>query len=171
MFQDLASIADIIGALGVMISLVFVGLQVMQANKQSRIAARQEQVVSTGHIHRMIADDSQLADIWSRAVAGQDITPSEQTRLVAYLMFVERMQEGLYWQYADGEIDAELWEAHRRHARAAQNVPFVVAFWKIRAKYFSERYQKFREEETAKVGEDRLRYDVMPAAKPEAKKP
>lgn len=171
MFQDLASIADIVGALGVMISLVFVGLQVMQANKQSRIAARQEQVVSTALISRLIAENAQLSDIWTRAIAGLELTPAEQTQLVGYLMVVERMQEGLYWQYLDGEVDEELWQAHRKQARAAQNFPVVAAAWKLRKGFFSERYQKFREEETAKVGEDRIRYDVTPVAKPEAKKP
>ena len=171
MFQDAASIAEVIGAIGVMISLVFVGLQVMQANKQSRNAARQEQVVATGLISRVLAEDAQLSDVWTRALAGLELTPAEQTQLVAYLMFVERMQEGLYWQYLDGQVDEELWQAHRRHARAAQSFPVVAATWKLRKTFFSERYQKFRDEETAKVGDDRIRYDVTPAAKPEASEP
>lgn len=166
MFQEAASIAEIIGAIGVMISLVFVGLQVMQANKQSRVAARQEQVVATGLISRVLAEDAQLSDIWTRAIAGLEMTPAERTRVVAYLMFVERMQEGLYWQYLDGQVDEELWQAHRRHARAAQNFPIVATTWELRRSFFSERYQKFRDEETGKAGDDRLRYDVMPAASP-----
>ncbi|HEV7693576.1 MAG TPA: hypothetical protein VGO52_22265 [Hyphomonadaceae bacterium] len=171
MFQDAASIADIIGAIGVMISLVFVGVQVMQANKLARSAAIREQNAAMARVSQVFGENRELADIWVRARAGREVTETEQAQLIASLTYIERIQEGLYWQYLEGQIDRELWEAHRRQTRAAQNNPLVQAIWSARKDWYSTRYRDYRDGETAKAGETTIRYDILPAASPPAEPP
>jgi hypothetical protein len=62
MLQDLASLAEIIGAIGVMVSLIFVGLQVMQANQLAREAAEQKQIEAIGSLSRIIAENPRLRE-------------------------------------------------------------------------------------------------------------
>lgn len=173
MLQEAGSIADLIGAVGVIVSLIFVGLQLQQSNRLARNAARQQQIAAMGRISEVISGDAGLSDILTRAVAGRELSAAEEARLVAYITHMERIQEGLYWQYQDGQVDPELWEAHRRMTRAAQNLPFVRTVWAARKHYFSKRFQEFRDQEEASAGEAVLRHSIQPLAKPttEATKP
>ncbi len=158
-----ALIAEIVGAVAVVISLVFVGLQVAQANDLARDAAEQKQIESMGRLSLVVVENPQLADVMARATAGLDVSPGEQLHLTSYLMFVERTQEALYWQYLNGQIDPGLWEAHRLQGQAAQNSPLIQAIWQSRKAFFSKRYREFRDEETRKAGGATLNYDVLPA--------
>lgn len=160
--RQAALIAEIVGAVAVIISLIFVGVQVSQANDLARDAAEQKQIESMGRISLVVVENPQLADVMARATAGLDVSPGEQIQLTSYLMFVERTQEALYWQNLNGQIDPELWEAHRLQARAAQNNPLVQTIWESRKAYFSKRYREFRDGETGKAGGATFDFDVFP---------
>ena len=158
MFQDAAAIAEVVGAIGVMISLVFVGLQVAQANKLARSAAQQKQIESIRDISRLMIENPVLADILTRK-PGVEMTGSERVLAVAFMSYAERMWEGLYEQYRQGLIDPQTWEAHRRQARAVQAEPLNEAVWQLRKGWYSERYQKFRDADGAGPTPSKLSYD------------
>jgi hypothetical protein len=169
MLQDFASIADILGAVGVMVSLVFVGIQLMQANKLARSAAQQKQIESIRDISRMMIENPVLGDILTRK-PGAEMSDRERVTAVAFMSYGERMWEGLYEQYRQGLVDPETWEAHRRQARAVQADPLNQAVWKLRKHWYSERYQKFRDADNASTT-DRLSYDLDPPKPPEPSAP
>ena len=171
MLQEAGSIADLIGAVGVIVSLIFVGLQLRQANKLARSAARQQQITEMGRMSEIISENGELSDILSRGAAGRELSAAENARLVAYITHMERIQEGLYWQYQDGLVDPELWEAHRQMTRAAQNLPIVRAVWTARKHYFSKRFQEFRDQEQTKAGDAVLTHSVQTTAGPTASPP
>jgi hypothetical protein len=157
MVQDAASIADIIGAIGVMISLVFVGLQVAQANKLARAAAQQKQIESVRDLSRVMIENPHIAPLVGKRDA--ELTPAERVFAVAFTTYSERTWEALYEQYRQGLVDSEVWEAHRRHARSVQADPVNQAVWKLRKHWYSERYQKFRDADGANPA-DKLGYDL-----------
>lgn len=157
MFQDLASIADIIGAIGVMISLVFVGIQVMQANKLARAAAQQKQIESLRDISKLLIENREIAPMLMGQHSGE-LTPEQRLLVVSFMSYGERMWEGLFEQYRAGLVDPETWEAHRRQARAVQADPLNQAVWKLRKHWYSERYQKFRDGDQAATS-DKLSYN------------
>jgi hypothetical protein len=159
MFQDLAAVAEIIGAIGVMVSLVFVGIQMMQANKLARAAAQQKQIESLRGISQLVMENPLLADILGRG-PGAELTGSERVFVVAFMSYAERMWEGLYEQYRLGLVDPETWEAHRRQARAVQLEPLNQAVWKLRKHWYSDRYQKFRDTDDVRASADKLSYEL-----------
>lgn len=164
MLQDAASIADILGALGVMVSLVFVGIQVMQANKLARAAAQQKQIESVRDITRLLIEHPMIGELLTRDPK-RELTDVERVVVVAFMTYGERTWEALYEQYRQGLVDEEMWEAHRRQSRAVQAHPLAEAVWKLRKQWYSERYQKFRE--AAGAGQaDKLSYDLDTPAQP-----
>lgn len=170
MFEDAAAIAEVVGAIGVMISLVFVGLQMQQANKLARNAAQQKQIESIRDISRLIIENPVIGDLLTRK-PGAELTPSERVFLFAFMSYGERMWEGLYEQYRQGLVDPEVWEAHRRQARAVQADPLNEAVWQVRKGWYSERYQKFRDADSAGPMPTKLSYDLEAPAAPPAQPP
>lgn len=170
MFQEAAAIAEVVGAIGVMVSLVFVGVQMMQANKLARAAAHQKQIDAIREISRLIIENPQIADFLTRKPSAE-LTPSERVIAVAFMSYGERMWEGLYEQYRQGLVDPETWEAHRRQARAVQADPLNQAVWQLRKNWYTERYRKFRESDQAQPIADRLSYDFDRPGSPPAADP
>ena len=153
MFQDLASIADILGAIGVMVSLVFVGLQMAQANKLARSAAQQQQIDAVARLSRQPIEAPGFADMYARANLGETLTLEERIKLEAVLVYVDRVWEGLYLLYLDGQIEPHLWEAHRAQALSALlRYPAARAVWNARREWFTPRYRAFRDAELATDG-------------------
>jgi hypothetical protein len=145
MFQDVAAIADVVGAVAVVVSLIFVGLQLKQANRLAREAAEQKQIESIGTLSRILAENPHLAELWARALAGEKLSPAEQVSATSMITYGQRIWEALYYQYRAGRVSQELWDAHRTQAKAIENSPMSRAVWEQRKQWFSKSYREFRD--------------------------
>lgn len=151
-----ALVAEIIGAAAVVVSLVFVGLQLNEANKLARSAATKAQIDQLTEYGR-VTFPANAAELVTKVRLGQPLTPVEQTQMGLMQAYIERSQEGLYYQYLDGKIDPDLWEAHRAQIRATQvNNPYDEAFWSAGKNFYSPRYREFREADKRKATADKL---------------
>lgn len=157
-----ALIAEIVGAVAVVISLVFVGLQLAQANELAREAAEQKQIESIGALSRIVAENPHIADLLARGQTGEPMTPAEQVAATSMITYGQRTWEALYYQYKAGRVSPELWEAHRHQARAMQNTPLGQMVWKQRKNWFSKSYQEFRDSDGAGENPGAVTYDLSP---------
>ncbi|HEV7690084.1 MAG TPA: hypothetical protein VGO52_04655 [Hyphomonadaceae bacterium] len=167
-----ALVAEVIGAAAVVISLVFVGVQVAQSNALAREAAEQKQIESINVISRLIIENPQLADAMARTQIGEELTPAEQVLMNSLGTFTERTWEALYLQYKAGRVAPELWEAHHSQAMETYGTPGIQDLWERRKHWFSKSYREYRDAEAAKAGDAfRLPYDGLikpPASQPES---
>lgn len=164
MLQDAGSIADLIGAVGVMVSLVFVGVQMAQANKLARSAAQQRQIDAVARLSRQPLEAPGFADLYARANLGMALTLEERIKIESVLVNVDRVWEGLHLLYVDGQIDKDLWEAHRTQALSALlRYPVARAVWNARKAWFTPEYRAFRDAELAATGGDVANYDYFEA--------
>ena len=65
--SDLASIAEIIGAAGVILSLIFVGIQLGEGNRETRLATLQ---AATDSEMTLQGEFLRYADIWQKIALG-----------------------------------------------------------------------------------------------------
>ena len=90
--QDLGSIGELIAAIATVVTLVYLAIQIRH---NSRALDRSNEFAQAGSIHDItllfnelnwrLASDGELADIQTRALAGEDLTPTESTRFVAFV--------------------------------------------------------------------------------------
>jgi hypothetical protein len=161
-----ALIAEIIGATAVVISLIFVGVQLMQANTLAREAAEQKQIQDVAAVSRLTVENPQLADVMAKGTTGAELSPEEMVLITAFNTFAERTWEGLYEQYRNGQVDPALWEAHRRMARAMEADPLNQQVWAQRKNWYSDRYRAFRDADGAGDPENRPTYSLKPVPVP-----
>jgi hypothetical protein len=158
-----AVIAEIVAAAAVVTSLIFVGVQLAQANKLERNAAMQRQIEAVTLLSRSVIDTPALSDMFVRANGGEQLTRDEQVKLEAFLLYADRTWEGLYLLYLDGQIDKDLWEAHRAQALPVNNALAAKAVWNARRGWFTPRYRAFRDNELATNADKLLNYDHFDA--------
>lgn len=85
--QELRSVGELIGGLGVIFSLVYVAFQVRQNSRQIQQNSRHLEAsmyhASGEGFNRwwtLLAQDDAVANLWQRGVAGEMLTPSERLR-------------------------------------------------------------------------------------------
>lgn len=161
--RSAALVAEIVGGLAVVVSLIFVGLELAQANKLERNAAMQRQIAAVTALQQSVTDQLDVVSALGRAARGEPLTPLERVKVEAYVMFSDHTWEGLYLQYLDGQVDKDLWEAQRTQARLINNNPVFRAVWNERRVWFTPRYRAFRDAEFASATSEEMNWDYFKA--------
>ena len=101
--SDWASIAEILGAAAIVISLIFVGLQISEGNRETRAASTQTALDS-----EMLLQATVLAhvDTWEKLATGVPLTDGVETRtgIILYNMLLT-LNENRYLQMRAGYLE------------------------------------------------------------------
>jgi hypothetical protein len=102
--SDLASLAEIVAAVGVILSLLFVGFQISDGNREIRAATIQATLDSEIAVQ---AEMLRYADTWEKVASGAPLSDRTETR-EAILLFnmLMTMNENLYLQFESGYIES-----------------------------------------------------------------
>ena len=116
--SEWASIAEVIGAAAVVLSLVYVGIQVRENTEEIRAANRQ-QLVARSHTATLgVSTSPELAGAVAKVINGERLSAAEQ---VQYGYFVRAMlydiQEA-YLLHQEGRLDDDYWETREAIFRA-----------------------------------------------------
>jgi len=106
--QEYALIAEIVGGIAIVLSLIFVGMQIRQNSEISQINAYQELVSQITVMNTLRVQDGEFADLFWRFDHGeQPLDDKERARLEAFLYMVFRQGDLAYRQYEKGLIDRD----------------------------------------------------------------
>ena len=126
--SEFASIAEIIAALGVIISLAFVGLQLNDGNNETRAATIQAASESESY---MLVTLIEHAGTWDKIIDGVPLASGEETRrgiLLFNLMMMEN--ENRYRQFNSGYLDSQSWDSRVLNLRAIVQLPMFKK-WRV----------------------------------------
>jgi len=85
-FQDWGIIAEIIGGIAVIASLIYVGFQIRQNTRINQGIATQNTYTSTQVIYSWFADNPGLVDLYCKFHQGEKLTVPEATRMFNILL-------------------------------------------------------------------------------------
>ena len=116
-----ASIAEMIAAIGVILSLIFVGLQLNEGNRETRAATIQAATDSEMLFQTQIL---RYADVWEKMIIGAPIEDGEEMRRAINLFNMAMTEyENRYLQFEAGYFDAHSWGARRISMQAFVTLP------------------------------------------------
>ncbi len=159
MLDTIYTLSQILAALAVIGSLIFVGLQVRQSNKMMRDAAIRNHAEKFQEISRVMFESPGLAELWAKG--GSDYASLDQVeriRFVNFVMWFMRILEELMVQHEQGLMDKDMWEANINIGRDALSLPGALKVYDIRKHNFSSRFQSFHAALTGR-GAARALYD------------
>lgn len=140
--QDWADVSQIIGAIAVVASLLFVGVQLRQNTKAVRAQTSQAHAVGYQQIIAGIAENGEVASIWRRGLADYDsLDPDERVRLLAFTSTLFRFYESSQVQMLRGMLDAEHWHTIEQQVSDLVTQPGIQAWWKLRRHWHSARFR------------------------------
>ena len=110
-----------IAAVGVILSLIFVGLQLSEGNRETRAATIQATTDSELFFQSQIM---RYADIWEKMISGAPLEDGPEMRRAIILFNIAMTElENRYRQYEAGYGDAQSWEARRNSIQTFVAMP------------------------------------------------
>ncbi len=108
--SELAAIAEILGLIAIVPSLIFVGIQLARANRETRARTIQSALDSQMHLISTILEHS---GTWDRMLADTSLAAGEETRtgILLYNLYMTEA-ESRYHQFRSGYLDPRSWEGH-----------------------------------------------------------
>ena len=142
--SEWGSIAEVVSAIAVVISLIYVGLEVHRNTVTQVQASTQALITDINRTYEIIAEDSELSCIYMRArVDFSDLSAHEQLRFSAFMMMATRSLEDLHAQWMEGLVDARIWAGFDRQMSESSQAPGFSQWWATRRQFFSDEFQAF----------------------------
>ena len=134
--------AQIISALGVVVSLLYVGYEIRQNTGAPRAATRQAVAETDLAFVAGPLDPALLARAESKRVTGQELTGAEELVLYERQHLNFRVFENAHYQFEIGLLEAEVWGRHLRIIESRLTTdPFAAAMWASNARFFTESFR------------------------------
>lgn len=144
--EQWAFVAQIISAVAVIASLVFVGFQLKQATAAIRATSSQAHSSLYTDLVQSIIDNADFARLWSIGLSEpKKLAEDEWIRFVAYASALFRLYESSRVQWLNGRLDEEHWHTIERQAADFGHLPGLKAAWGLRGHWFSPEFRAWFE--------------------------
>jgi hypothetical protein len=141
-WDAIGAIAELLGAIGVIASLVYLATQTRQNSSAVRMSNYMQLNTQLGSFVERIADDNERHDLWQRGNQSYDDLSAEErelyhTVLGSYFTHYETLQR--LWDR--GQIDAELYEEMFQSAVRMLEMPGPKHWWMRDSSWFAPSFR------------------------------
>ncbi|MDH5591026.1 MAG: hypothetical protein OEZ65_15830 [Gemmatimonadota bacterium] len=141
------ALSELLGAMAVVVSLVYLSRQVHQNTTAVRTANAVTVQGNFQQLARMFYTDRDIGDIVLRAMRGEgDLSPADRMAAYAYFFDFLKTAELAYYQFRNGDLDPPLWEASFEFYHAYFTTPGFKAYWAERRSAFVPLFQEAMDE-------------------------
>ena len=127
---DLASIGSFVSGIAVVVSLVYLAIQIRQAQKTQRALmhqARTERVINAA----LTSMQTEIADTVTKIVNNAELSPRELLQSYYYMRIQVAVVEDALWQYDAGFLDQESLDTAVLNLQRVMLFPAVRAAWQM----------------------------------------
>lgn len=142
--SEWASVAEIIGAIAVIFSLIYVGYQVNDNTSAIRSAAANDASVTMQTWYLEMGSNRQASDLWFNALTSPEPLPTHDE--FQFMMMMHAVLLGMQNSYLlsqEGTIDAEFREAITTAIVAVKDLPGMNRYWTQRRGFFHSGFAEY----------------------------
>jgi hypothetical protein len=141
--SDLASLGSFVNGLAVLISLVYLSIQVRQTKRNQQIAIRHSRASRIVQLQLALADAG-VADAWLHGSSHpQEITQTELGQFISLCRALFFHFEDSFYQREEGLLNDDAFETVVAGARLSARSPGWRAAWRIARPNFGGRFRDF----------------------------
>jgi len=157
-WDAIAAIGEILGAIAVVISLVYVAAQVGQNTKALRRSASAEAVAAIRDWNRDIAVNPELNRVYRQGIEGlASLTDGDRAQFGVIVFNLFKTFEDLQYQYLNGAMDPQVWSGWENIARVSLTSPGCREYYETRHSYFNPHFQEWMKRQSPDPGFEQLR--------------
>lgn len=138
MLQDLGNLGEFVGAIGVVVSLVYLARQMIQNTTSIRAASFNAMVENSIRLLEHAFRDSEFAAFLARAERSpEELTPEERVRWDSYMTAVYRHFGNLQYAHRVGTLDSQMWDAYEATLKDHLRTPSWGVWFQENRRLFS----------------------------------
>ena len=139
---DLASWGSLLSSVAVLVSLLFVGVQIRQSNRNQRSLMQQGRSARNVDLLCRLTDPK-LSELLLRVLRGETVTDSEYLMLYGYIASVFWSYEDSFLQFRSGTLDAKSWASDVATLKRLLKNPAYRAVWRAAKEAMASDYSSF----------------------------
>ena len=145
--SELAHIAEIVGALAVVVSLVYVGIQVNNSVDASRSVAVNDANVALQNWYHEVGSSQQASELFYRGlISSEALAPEEEFQFLMMFHGVFLAFQNSYWLTEEGTLDPELLNSLTAAILGTKDMPGTQRYWRQRKSYLNPNFGAYVDE-------------------------
>lgn len=143
--EQASYLSQVVGALAVLASLIFVGLQIRQNTHSQKIVAVSSLAAAIAAINVPAMQSPALGEALAKATRDWKSATREQRVLTHFFLFSYfKLCENAWYQHSRGSLDATQWAGWETMLRVFYHSPGVQAvWWPRRRRAYSPEFQSY----------------------------
>ena len=142
--EDLGSIGEFLSSIAVLVSLVYLAIQIRSSTETARTSTYQSVVSDFGALNRAMASTPDLSGMFANAMEDFESLSAEEKARISQLFFVcFHYFENMYYQYRKGYLENDVWIGWKRLMLTYHSRPGFQSWWSIRRDVFSQSFVDF----------------------------
>ncbi len=142
-WDAIGAIGEILGALAVFGSLVYLANQIRAQNREARVASVHE-ITEAYRSTISVIHEPEMADLFVEAIDNfEDLTPSKRIRFVVFMLSAFRIFEDGYFQWRQGRLENEAWESMLSPLVDFLTSDGALKVWELRKHQFRPDFVKY----------------------------
>ena len=145
--EQIALIVEIIGSLAIIISLVFVGLQLNEGAKATRSSIAATTVSEVTSWYSNLGNSEQSSHVfWNFMTNPDSLTPEHRFQAMVNIHGIMMTWQNSYYLVKEGTLDKNIQQSLLEIINGVKNNPGFLIFWKSRKSIFLAEFQEYVED-------------------------
>ncbi len=145
--QKISIAAEIVGAVAIVISLIFVGIQFIENTKATKSATAASTVATISSWYTAMGNNQQSSSLFYNFMATPDSLSSEDRfQVIISLHGLFLTFQNSFYLSQQGTLDSNIQESITKAAVGVKDQPGFRLFWKLRRELFFPEFQKHIDE-------------------------
>jgi len=145
-WDALGAMAELVGALVVVVSVVYFAVQIRHSTRVSKAAAQEAAVTALRDLTKPLAQDAELSRIFRVGLEGLDGLEGEDRVRFFHLAFqFFKAAEGIHFHYVQEVLDEGVWKGYSTIFHHYLATPGFREYWDLRRDSFSPAFQQFHD--------------------------
>lgn len=158
-WDALGAVGEIVGAVAVVVTLLYVARQIHQANAQTQAQARYSFVEAYGHMNTSISANKSVASIFRRGIKGLDLDEDEYIQFFALIGQFLNTWSVLYDLHEQGMLPENQWTMVRKDIITMMSEPGGNEFWERVGRFGV--HEEFRDAVIKALASDEVTYEMV----------
>ncbi len=148
--EEFNYIAEIVAALAVIASLIYVTLEVRHNTTAVRLSTLHDVKDAIREVNLITVEQGDLAEILVKGFQDLDkLSGAPRARFYTWAHNLFFGYENLYLQYLGGALDPRHWSGMAQHMKDVSSVPGVQAWWADRGQWFTGEFRNYWDNEVS----------------------
>ena len=147
---DLGNIGEFVGSIAVLVTLIYLAIQIRQNTAATKIQIRQAIADSQSANINLRATDDRLPIIIAKANDSEDLTLEEEHRLYFHLDATLRQFENFHSHYKSGVLDTDDWLSLLYGLERTLRSPKAREVWEVMKPAYNEGFREMLDEQLTK---------------------